>query len=43
MSDDQKEQLTSNIANGLKQASTTVQNKMLAQFFATDAEYAERV
>jgi catalase len=43
MSDDQKEQLTGNIAGGLKQATKVVQEKMLAQFSAADADYGKRI
>jgi len=43
MSADQKAQLVSNIAGGLKQASQLIQDKMLAQFYAADSEYAEMI
>ncbi|MFO7790158.1 MAG: catalase [Bacteroidales bacterium] len=43
MSDNQKEQLASNIAGGLKQASKTVQEKMLKQFAKADPDYGRMV
>lgn len=43
MTDDQKNQLTANIAGGLVHASESVQQRMLAQFDAADADYAQRV
>lgn len=43
MSDDQKDQLASNIAAGLVQAHESVQDRMLAQFKAADPDYAARV
>ncbi len=43
MTDDQKNQLARNIAGGLSQASASVQERMIAQFAAADADYAERV
>lgn len=43
MSADQKAQLVNNIADGLKQASQLIQDKMLAQFYAADSEYAEMI
>lgn len=43
MSDDQKNQLTGNIADSLVHATASVQERMLAQFAAADADYAVRV
>ncbi len=43
MSEDQKQQLAGNIADGLVQASESVQARMLEQFRKADADYAERV
>lgn len=43
MSDDQKNQLAGNIAGGLVHATTSVQQRMLAQFAAADPDYAARV
>lgn len=43
MSEEQKEQLTSNIAGGLKQAEKSVQERMLNQFEQADPEYRKRV
>ena len=43
MSDDQKSQLTRNIAQGLVHATKSVQDRMLAQFRAADADYAVRI
>ncbi|MBL1261547.1 MAG: catalase [Thiotrichaceae bacterium] len=43
MSDDQKNQLTNNIAGALTHASESIKERMLAQFKAADANYAERV
>lgn len=43
MSDDQKKQLANNIAGGLVHATKSVQERMLAQFRAADADYADRV
>ncbi|MCF6325285.1 MAG: catalase [Gammaproteobacteria bacterium] len=43
MSDDQKNQLTNNIAGALTHASDSIKERMLAQFKAADANYAERV
>ena len=43
MDNSQKDQLTANIANGLSQASKSVQQRMLAQFARADQDYAERV
>ena len=43
MSEDQKEQLTRNIAGGLVHATASVQERMLAQFQAADPDYGERV
>ncbi len=43
MSDDQKNQLANNIAGALVHASNSVKERMLAQFNAADADYADRV
>ncbi|MCX7122138.1 MAG: catalase [Gammaproteobacteria bacterium] len=43
MSDDQKNQLAHNIAEGLKQANPSIQERMLAQCQAADSDYAARV
>lgn len=43
MSDDQKDQLTSNIADGLSHANASIQERMLAQFHAADPDYAARI
>lgn len=43
MSDDQKNQLANNIAQGLIHATATAQQRMLAQFSAADPDYAARV
>ena len=43
MSEDQKQQLANNIAEGLVQANSSVQERMLAQFQLADADYAQRV
>ncbi len=43
MSDDQKNQLTNNIAAALTHASDSIKERMLAQFKAADVNYAERV
>jgi catalase len=43
MSDDQKNQLTSNIAGGLSHASASIQARMLAQFNVADPDYAARI
>lgn len=43
MSDEQKEQLSHNIAGGLQHATKTVQEKILAQCAAADPDYANRV
>ncbi len=43
MSDDQKNQLVNNIADGLIHASKSAQERMLAQFAKVDADYASRV
>jgi len=43
MSDDQKRQLTDNIAGGLAQANASIQQRMLAQFAKADPDYAKRV
>jgi len=43
MSDDQKNQLTGNIAGALVHATNSVKERMLAQFEAADIDYAARV
>ena len=43
MNGDQKNQLVGNIAGGLRQATASVQERMLAQFSAADPDYGERV
>jgi len=43
MSDDQKDQLASNIAAGLKQANESIQKRMLEQFEKADPDYMARV
>lgn len=43
MNSEQKNQLTTTIAQGLMQASESVQQRMLAQFDRADADYADRV
>lgn len=43
MSEDQKQQLVSNIADGLRFASASIQERMLAQFARADSDYASRV
>ena len=43
MSEEQKNQLVGNIAGGLSQATTSVQERMLAQFSAAVPDYGERV
>jgi len=43
MSEDQKHQLAGNIAGGLSQASSSAQERMLAQYAAADPDYAARV
>ncbi len=43
MSEDQKEQLTGNIASGLKQATKEVQEIMLGYFKQCDPDYADRI
>jgi len=43
MSEDQKNQLAKNLAGDLSQATQSVQERMLAQFAAADADYAARV
>jgi len=43
MSDNQKDQLANNIAGGLVHATESVQQRMVAQFEAADADYAKRV
>lgn len=43
MSEDQKRQLTGNIAGGLRHANASIQERMLAQFYKADPDYAARV
>ena len=43
MNEDQKNQLANNISGGLKQATQSVQERMLAQFEKADPDYAKRV
>ena len=43
MSDEQKEQLTSNIAGGLSQATSSIQQRMLTQFESVDTDYRKRI
>ena len=43
MSEEQKNQLCSNIAGGLKQANESIQQRMLEQFRQADPDYADRV
>jgi len=43
MNDDQKDQLTRNIAGGLRQANSSIQERILAQFAKADPDYAARV
>ena len=43
MSDDQRQQLASNIAAGLSQANQAIQTRMLAQFAKADQAYADAV
>lgn len=43
MNESQKSQLTSTIAEGLSQATTEVQKKMLVQFAKADEDYAQRI
>lgn len=43
MSEDQKNQLVNNIADGLKHATKTVQEKMVTYFSAADIDYGRRV
>ncbi len=43
MTDDQKSQLTSNIASGLKHANDDIKQRMLAQFESADSDYRLRV
>jgi catalase len=43
MNEHQKQQLVNNIAEGLAQANSSVQERMLAQFQQADADYAQRV
>ena len=41
MSQDQKQQLINNIAGGLVQANSLIQEKMLQQAYAADSEYGD--
>ena len=43
MSEDQKNQLANNIAGGLREATASAQERMLAQFEKADPDYAQRV
>lgn len=43
MSDDQKDQLTTNIADRLSHANASIQARMLVQFGAADPDYAARI
>jgi catalase len=43
MNENQKQQLAANIASGLRQATVSVQERMLAQFAKADSDYAARV
>jgi catalase len=43
MTEHQKQQLANNIVEGLVQANSSVQERMLAQFQRADANYAQRV
>lgn len=43
MSDDQKDQLTTNIADRLSHANASIQERMLVQFGAADSDYAARI
>ena len=43
MSEDQKNQLASNIAGPLSHANESIQGRMLEQFKQADADYANRV
>ena len=43
MNEHQKQQLADNIAAGLVQANSSVQERMLVQFQRADADYAQRV
>jgi catalase len=43
MNEDQKQQLTTNIAGGLLHANASIQERMLAQFYNADPDYAARV
>ena len=43
MKDDQKEQLTNNIAGGLSQATKSVQKRMIAHFQKADKAYGSQV
>ncbi|MEC8785169.1 MAG: catalase-related domain-containing protein, partial [Pseudomonadota bacterium] len=43
MSEDQKQQLVNNIADGLSQATKDVQEAMFVQYDLADSDYGERV
>jgi catalase len=43
MSEDQKQQLVSNIADGLSQATKDVQEAMFVQYDLADSDYGKRV
>ena len=43
MSEDQKQQLVNNIADGLSQATQDVQEAMFVQYDLADSDYGERV
>jgi len=43
MSEDQKQQLANNIADGLSQATKDVQEVMFVQYDLADSDYGERV
>ena len=43
MSEDQKQQLIGNIAGGLSQATTSVQERMIEQFTKADPDYGQRI
>lgn len=43
MNENQKQQLVNNIAGGLRQANTSIQQRMLEQFEKADSDYAERI
>jgi catalase len=43
MSEDQKQQLVKNIADGLSQATKDVQEAMFVQYDLADSDYGERV